>query len=214
MRSSGRNCGTAIGRSWREDRHSSRAKFSGSATWASAASRTSRRASRRSRQPWRRWDTDPRTAPHRTQSGNARDRRRHGRGVVGRVLPRRRSLHHRNAKPTAAAMAAARTNGARRLTPDGLECGGGIVRSNARVADWPRASVTVTETRYDPFLEYVCDGLGWSLWFPSPKTQRYVYGGVPPVTLAVNVTVIPAEPATYCVGGVTARVTAARGTFT
>src|SRR5438552_4476898 len=213
MRSSGRNCGSAIGRSWREDRHSSRARFSGSATWASAASRTSRRASRRSRPRWRRWDTNPRTAPRRAQSGNARDLRRHGRGVVGGVLPRHRSLHHRNARPSAAATAAARTNGARRLPPDGMECGG-IARSNVRVADCPRASVTVTETRYDPFLEYVCDGLGWSLWFPSPKSQRYVYGGVPPVTLAVNVTVIPAEPATYCVGGVTAKLTAAGVTFT
>src|SRR5437867_11759005 len=60
----------------------------------------------------------------------------------------------------------------------------------------------------------MCVGFGASLCPPSPKSQRYVYGGVPPVTLAVKLTLIPAEPSTNRVGGVTVRLTAAGVTFT
>src|SRR3989449_11635253 len=57
-------------------------------------------------------------------------------------------------------------------------------------------------------------GFGASLCPPSPKSQWYVYGGVPPVTLAVKLTLIPVEPSTNRVGGVTVRLTSAGVTFT
>ena len=60
----------------------------------------------------------------------------------------------------------------------------------------------------------MCVGFGASLCPPSPKFQWYVYGGVPPVTLAVKLTLIPLTPGANCVGGVTVRLTAAGVTFT
>jgi len=112
-------------------------------------------------------------------------------------------------------MAAVSTNGVRLLPPPlggiefgGIECGG-TTNSNVRVTDCPWESVTVTETRKVPLIANVCAGFDASLCPPSPKSQWYVYGGVPPVTLAVKLTLIPVEPSMNRVGGVSVRLTAA-----
>ena len=61
------------------------------------------------------------------------------------------------------------------------------------VADVPVASFTVTVTTYDPDDEYVCvAGLTVAVP-PSPKFQLKVYGEVPPLADAVNVTCCPAS---------------------
>src|SRR2546428_2673211 len=146
---------------------------------------------------------------------STREGRPHGCGGSGGVLLLRRSFHHSTARPAATAMAAARTNGVRPLPlPLGGIVRSGTTNSKVRVTDCPCASVTVTETRYVPVVAYVWAGFGASLCPPSPKSQRYVYGGVPPVTLAVKLTLIPVEPSRNRVGGATVRLTAAGGTVT
>jgi hypothetical protein len=61
------------------------------------------------------------------------------------------------------------------------------------VAIAPLESVTVTTTVNDPDVVYVCDaGLTVDV-LPSPKFQLKLYGDVPPLADAVNVTCCPAS---------------------
>ena len=90
---------------------------------------------------------------------------------MGGALPRRRSFNHSAAKIAAAARATASTNGVRPIPLGDVLEWGGTANPNVRVADCPRASVTVTETAYVPFEGYVWVGFAAVLCPPSPKSH-------------------------------------------